>query len=54
MAEPSIIGTSSLLISINTLSISAIYNAAKRCSTVETLTPKSFSNVVHSFVEVTF
>ena len=36
------------------LSTPEIYKAAKRCSTVEILTPYSFSNVVQSFAEDTF
>ena len=54
LADPSIIGTSSLSISINTLSIPKMYKDASKCSTVETLTPNSFCNVVQSFAEDTF
>ena len=45
------IGTSSLLISINALSMPFMYNAANKCSTVETFTPKLFSKVVHSLAD---
>ena len=31
-----------------------IYKAANKCSTVDTLIPNLFSNVVHNFVDETF
>ena len=49
LADPSMIGTSSPLISIIALSISEKYKAANKCSTVETLTPLLFFKVVQSF-----
>ena len=53
-ADPSKIGTSSLSISINALSIPSPNNAPIKCSIVETLIPNSFSIVVLSEVFVTF
>ena len=54
LADPSKIGTSSLSISINALSIPNPNNAHIKCSIVETLTPNSFSIVVFNEVLVTF
>ena len=52
-AEPSKIGTSSLSISINALSIPRPNNAPIKCSIVETFAPNSFSTVVFNDVLVT-
>ena len=52
--EPSIMGISGLLISINALSTPVMYSAASKCSTVETDTPNLFSKVVQSLALETF
>ena len=53
-AEPSKIGTSSLLISTNALSIPNPNKAPIKCSIVETFTPYSLHMVVFNNVLVTF
>ena len=53
-ADPSRIGTSSLLISINALSIPNPNKAPIKCSIVDTLIPNSFDIVVFSKVLHTF